>query len=162
MKKLPFFLLPLITALLAACTMDTKQAPDPSGPDPMATVRELLRLHDLLGKQPEERPHKTKNKEVSTASLEPLFVNLETYDPFLRELYVGFVVGALARYQGRLFISKHENEAAVSAGNLKVRMKLKDHRYKIDLEKTIPDAIRQRANKEKNRYQKAKNDSKLR
>jgi hypothetical protein len=141
--------------------MDTKPTPDPSGSDPIATVHQLLRLHGLLGKQPEERSHKTKNREVSMASLTPLFVNLEKHDPFLRDLYVGFVVGALARYQGKLFISKHGNEAEVRAGNLTVTMKLKDGHYKVDLEKTIPAAIKQRANREKVRYAEAQKDAKL-
>jgi hypothetical protein len=161
MKSLRFLLPPLI-ALMAACTGDPKQAPDQHGPDPMITVHELLRLHDLLGKQPEERSQKTKTKEVPTASLKPLFVNLENSDPFLRQLYVGFVVGALARYQGRLFVSKHGNRAEVSAGKLKVAMKLKDGRYKIDLEKTIPEVIRQRAKIEKTRYQEAKKSAERR
>ncbi len=141
--------------------MDAKQTSDPTHPDPTSTVDELLRLHGLLGKQPEDRSHQTKSAEIDMASLEPLFVNFKKYDPFLRDLYVGFVVGALARYQGKLFISKHENEANVKAGNLTVRMRLDNDRYKIDLEKTVPAVIKQRAAKEKTRHAKSRKKAKL-
>ena len=145
-------LLVSLIILLAACTTDSKHVPGQHDPDPMTTVRELLRQHDLLGKQPEERSEESKNKEIPTASLAPLFLDLDNTDPFLRELYVGFVVGALARYQGRLFISKHRNRAEIRAGNLTVMMMLDGDRYKIDLKKTIPDAIKERAKKEYRRY----------
>jgi hypothetical protein len=154
MKKSACFLLLLITVLSVAC-VDAKQTSDPTNPDPTITVNELLWLHGLLGKQQEDRSHQTKSIEVDMASLETLFVNLEKHDPFLRDVYVGFVVGALARYQGKLFVSKHENEADVRAGNLTVRMKLENDRYKIDLEKTIPAAIKQRAAEEKSRHAKS-------
>jgi hypothetical protein len=152
MKKSACLLLLLMTVLSVVACMDAKQTSDPTDPDPTITVNELLRLHGLLGKQPEGRSHKTKNTEIDMASLEPLFVNLEKHDPFLRDVYVGFVVGALARYQGKLFVSKHENEANVRAGNLTVRMKLENDCYKIDLEKTVPTVIKQRAAEERARY----------
>ena len=139
----------------AACTPNGDPVSAEIGPDPMTTVRELLQLHSLLGRQPEERSEKAKNKEISTASLEPLFVNLDTHDPFLRDLYIGFVVGALARNQGRLFVTKRDNRADVRAGKLTVKMVQAKDRYKIDLDKTIPPEIKKRAAEEKTRYHQA-------
>ncbi len=143
-------------ALLAiACTSSSRPTPSPSGSDPLATVRDLLRLHDLLGKQPEERSDKTRNTKVKRSALNPLFTDLEDPGPFLSDLYVGFVVGALARNQGRLFVSRQGGRAEVTAGKARIVLKLAGNRFRIVLSESIPEDIKKRAAQEKIRFDKA-------
>lgn len=119
-----------------------------ASPDPLTTVRELLRLHDLLGKQPEDRPSASRNRLVDWADLKLWIDDMDGHEPFLGNLYVGFVVGALARNQGRLFVTGTRNRVQVAAGRARVVLRLKGGRYKIVLAETIPKGIVERANLE--------------
>ncbi|MCP4599707.1 MAG: hypothetical protein GY847_04070 [Proteobacteria bacterium] len=153
---MPLGVIVTVFLLAAACSNGSKPTPYSSGPDPLATVRELLRLHDLLGKQPEDRSEETRNKEVERGALSPLFLDLDAQEPFLTNLYVGFVVGVLARNQGRLYISRRGHRVEVTAGNARIVLKLESDRFRIVLKESIPEAIKKRAAKEKARFEEAK------
>ena len=139
----------LAIAFVAGCKTGAERPAQAPGPDPMTTVRSLLSLHDLLGKQPEERGASARSKPPDPAELNRLFADYDRLDPFLGNLYVGFVTGALARNQGRLFVSRQGDRAEVSAGRLRVIMKRSEGRYRIVLEKTVPYEIKARAAREK-------------
>ncbi len=138
--------------LVMACTPNPGPPAATQGPDPLTTVRELLQLHDLVGKQPEERSVKTRKQEVDPKALSQLFYDFEADDPFLRELYIGFVIGVLARNQGRLFVSTHGNRAEIAAGKAKVLLKRDQDRYRIVLKESIPKEIVKRAKQEQARF----------
>jgi hypothetical protein len=140
----------------AACDKPRKPANEPTGPDPLATVRTLLGVHDLLGKQPEERSDETRHKEVDRKLLEPLFKDLDNGDPFISNLYVGFIVGALARNQGRLYVAKRGVRAEITAGDVRVVLLLDGDKWKIALGESIPQEIVKRAQEEKIKFDEAK------
>ncbi|MCP4675721.1 MAG: hypothetical protein GY854_09490 [Deltaproteobacteria bacterium] len=142
--------------LIAACKEGSKSAKEQTGPDPLATVRELLRLHDLVGRQPEERSDETKKKEVDRGTLGTLIADLDAEGKFISDVYVGFVVGALARNQGRLFVSRKGERAWVTAGTVKVVLKLKGGIWKIVLSETVPAEIKKRAALSKAQFDQAK------
>ncbi len=144
--------------LVVGCRTGSEPAAEEleSGPDPLGTVRDLLRAHDLLGKQPEQRTEKSKEKEVDRRALGALIVDLSDQERFLADLYVGFVVGALARNQGRLFLSRKGARAEVSAGDAKIVLVLHNGRWKIVLAESVPKEIKKRAAEEKARFDDAK------
>ena len=144
-----------IAALLALSACGDDRPPEPQGPDPLDAVREILRLHDLEGRQPEERSPQAREREVDRAALSRLVADLDARDPFLSDLYVGFVVGALARHQTRLFVSRMGNRAEVSAGDARIVLVLDGGRWKILLGDSVPDEIERRAAQEKRRYEEA-------
>ncbi len=118
---------------------------------PMATIDALLDLHGMRGRMPEERSDETRRKAVDETALKRLFLDFESEDPFLANLYVGFVVGVLARHQHMLVLTRRGNRATVHAGDLPVKMMKKNDHWLIVLKKTIPDAIRKRAEAEQQR-----------
>jgi hypothetical protein len=145
-------------ALLSCCTGPTggKDDPGEKGPDPLETARGLLALHGLSGRQPEERPEAQRDAPVPREQLARFVADLETRDPFLTDLYVGFVVGALARHQGRLFVERQGSRAVTSAGDARVVLTLTPAGWKVVLEESVPDEIKRRAAEEHARFLEAK------
>jgi len=128
-----------------------------SEPPPLDTITELLTLHDLAGRQPADRPAAVRDREVDREALSRLFTDLDAEERFLTDLYVGFVVGALAREQSRLAVgSPAGGRVVVRAGGLDVVLRLVDGRWRIVLGETIPPAIREQARAERERYEAAR------
>lgn len=144
-----------LLAVVTACGQEA--APDPAQvPDPLKTARELLSLHDVLGKQPEDRPDQSKEQQVDPQALAAVIADLDGRDPFITDLYVGFVVGALSRYQDKLVATASAGRATVVAGRARIAMKLDDRTWKIVLEESVPQEIVERAAAEKRRFDEAK------
>jgi len=137
------------------CGDDKKKEPV-EVPDPLETARDLLALHDVLGKRPDERPDEAKAQDVDRQALAALIDDLEGRDPFITDLYVGFVVGALARYQDKLVATANAGRATVVAGRARIAMKLEGEGWKIVLEESVPAEIVERAAAEKRRFDEAK------
>ncbi len=156
LSSLSFCVAVAVLLLVAACKEGSKPAKEQTGPNPLATVRELLRLHDLVGRQPEERSDETKKKEVDRSSLGTLIADLDAEDRFISDVYVGFVIGALARNQGRLFVSRKGETAYVTAGTVKVVLRLQGGIWKIVLSETIPAEIKKQAALSKAQFEQAK------
>ncbi len=126
------------------------------GEHPLQAVERLLSLHDLNGRQPEERSAKSRNREVDRGRLEALVSDLNNHDSFTSNLYVGFIVGALARYQTRLMVTQKGDHAEVMAGKVRVVMRRSDNKWRFVLSESIPEVIKQRAAEEKKRFESAK------
>ncbi|MBN2342723.1 MAG: hypothetical protein JXX29_16890 [Deltaproteobacteria bacterium] len=123
---------------------------------PAETALHLLSMHGLLGKTPGERSKAAKETLASEAELNDMFVDLNKYDKFTRELFTGIVIGAIARHQSKLLESKKKKTAIVTAGQAAIYFVLVDNTWKISLEKTIPDELKAKAKIEKARYEAAK------
>lgn len=145
-----------LVAALGACAEPPAGAPVAAGPDPLATAQGLLELHGLSGRQPEERPEDLRDAPVPRERLARFAADLDARDPFLTDLYVGFVVGALARHQGRLFIERQGNRAVISAGDARIALVLAPSGWQVVLEESVPDEIKRRAAEEHQRYIDAK------
>ncbi len=143
--------IPSLLALLLLTGCAEKAPEETTGPDPLATVESLLKLHDVWRKQPEERSSESRQRSVDNDALKELVYELEKEDPFFANLYVGFVVGALARYQTRLGVTIRGDRAEVQAGALQVVMRRVDRSWRVDLDRTIPEEIKARARAEKRR-----------
>lgn len=113
--------------------------------DAMKTIEELLILHDLKGRMPEERTDLDRRRAVDEKALGRLFVDYDSEDPFLRSLYVGFLAGALARHQHALAITRTGDRAVAHAGPVQVVMVNRQGRWLIALDKSIPGEIKTRA-----------------
>jgi hypothetical protein len=150
------FLCACVILCATGCQVDEQPKKEPAGPGPMHTVNQLLRLHDLLGRQPEERSPASRNKVVDPKALDALIFDFGDYDPFIRDLYVGFVTGALARSQGRLFVTKQGERAEVSSGRLRIKMARAGDLYQIILKESIPEEIKKRARLEKAKFDQAR------
>ncbi|MDJ0762571.1 MAG: hypothetical protein QNJ97_06235 [Myxococcota bacterium] len=142
----------LISAMFFLSCCDRSADKKTSGPSPLATLRELMRLHDLEGRQPEDRPAATRKKQVDQKALAALFLDFERQDGFLADLYVGFIVGAVARHQAHLKVRTIGNRADVTAGNVRVRLRWSGERWQIAIAESIPDEIKQRAAQLKARH----------
>ncbi|MDD5306239.1 MAG: hypothetical protein PHU25_02850 [Deltaproteobacteria bacterium] len=125
-------------------------------PSPADTARELLALHGLVGRQPEDRSEADRKRPVDRKALTALFSDYATTDPFLADLYVGFLVGALARNQGDLRVTVQGKRAVVQAGKLGVALELRERTWLISLAASVPDGIKRRALEEKVRYENAR------
>jgi hypothetical protein len=130
-----------LVASIGACS------PNPP-PRPHDTVRDLLELHGLWGKTPEDRDEAERRKPPDALRLAPLFTDIEKEDPFLANLYVGFLAGALARHQDHLVYAAEGDTVEVRAGDVRIVMHRMGDRYRIALNKSIPRLIRQRAEAE--------------
>ncbi len=148
--------IPIAFLTVMACNPTSESPLSSKGPDPLATVRKLLELHELVGRQPEERSLETRKKDVDLKALGELFEDFDGKDPFLRDVYIGFVVGVLARNQGRLFVSRQGNRAEISAGKAKVVLRRDNSQFRIVLKESVPKEIVTRANEEKDRFKEAK------
>jgi len=139
--------------LAGACS---SEPPAPSVGDPRDTALALLALHDLEGQQPEERSDESKRSEVHREALAELIGDLDSTDRFTADLYVGFIVGALARHQTRLFVSRQGSRAVVSAGKARIALRLDGAKWRIVLAESVPDEIKRRAVEAKQAYEAAK------
>ena len=135
---------------LSGCT---KRPAEPTRPSPRSFVSEVLKLHDLEGKRPEARSDASRRKEVDRAALGRLFSDYEREDPFLADLYVGFIVGSLAANQQRLQVFEQGSRAEIRAGKTKISLRLEAGRWRASLKQSIPDAIKARAKMEKLRVE---------
>jgi hypothetical protein len=120
------------------------------------TAEQLLALHHLLGRQPESLAQEEKDAPVDPKALDALILDRGAFDPFVGDLYVGFVVGALARHQGRWITTVEGGAAAIQAGDVRVQLAETGGAWKIDLAASIPGIIKQRAAEEKKSYDAAK------
>ncbi len=140
-----------VLALVGGFACSTQKAPSPGD-----TVLKLLDLHGLAGKLPEERTRESSEAEVDRAKLAALIVDLDDHDPFIADIYVGFVLGVLASHQARLFVTVEGSRAEVAAGRASVKMRLVDSSWKIVLGESVPREIKERALVEKKNYEDAK------
>jgi hypothetical protein len=146
----------LLLAICCCCACgDQSQTEVSATPDPLETARELLALHDLKGARPGDRTAEVKDKQVDRAAVAALVADFEGRDPFVTDLYVGFVVGALAQFQDRLIATARTGRATVVAGRARIAMKLDSGKWRIVLEESVPDEIKQRAAAEKQRFDEA-------
>ncbi|MBN2527792.1 MAG: hypothetical protein JXR76_15490 [Deltaproteobacteria bacterium] len=123
---------------------------------PAETTLKLLALHGLLGKNPSERSPEEKNTLVNSDELKSLFVDLDRFDKFTGELYVGIILGALARNQSQLVENRQKTTAEIIAGKATIHLDRVENVWKINLNKTIPQPMKEQAQKEKIRYEAAK------
>jgi len=93
---------------------------------------------------------------VPRAELRLLFTDLDKLDPFIGDLYVGFVVGALARYQSRLFEVRTGKTASFKAGQAVIVLEQGEGGWRISLDRSVPAPLKERAAAEKIRYENAK------
>ncbi len=138
-------------ALVGGFACSTQKAPSPGD-----TVLKLLDLHNLAGKLPEERTKENREVEVDRAKLAVLILDLDEHDPFIADIYVGFVLGVLASHQARLFVTVEGSRAEVAAGRAGIKMRLVDGNWKIVLGESVPREIKERAIVEKKNYEEAK------
>lgn len=150
----PVPLLTVLVVLALACGEEGQKSP-PDVPDPLIAARELLALHDLLGRQPDERTAESQEQEIDRAALTRLVADLEHREPFISDLYVGFVVGALARFQDRLVATVIGSRATIVAGRARIVLQLDNGKWKFVLEESVPAEIKERATAEKRRYEAA-------
>ena len=140
-----------VLALVGCFACSAEKASNPGD-----TVLKLLDLHNLAGKLPEERTKESSEAEVDRAKLAALIMDLDEHDPFIADIYVGFVLGVLARHQARLFVTVEGSRAEVTAGRAGVKMRLVDGNWKIVLGESVPREIKERAIVEKKNYEEAK------
>ena len=146
----------LWAALLLAAACQPETPPPDAVADPRETTRALLALHELEGKQPEDRSDDTKRAEVHREALSELIADLDRTDRFIADLYVGFVVGALARHQTRLFVTREGSRAVVSAGKARIVLRLAQGRWRIVLAESVPPEVKRRAVEAKRSYDQAR------
>ena len=151
MTRIPLYLIIFIAA--AAILTSCEKRPPMT---PAETALRLLSLHGMLGKSPSDRTKKDKTTLVEKEELEAYFVDLDKYDKFTGELFTGVILGALAQNQSRLQESRKETTAEVTAGKATIYFELVDNVWKINLEKTIPVEMKDKASVEKARYEAAK------
>jgi hypothetical protein len=149
----------LALCLGAACSPEKEPAGKPDEPDPRQTAERLLEMHELVGKHPEQRSEKSRSEPVPEERLRTVIADLDARDPFLSELYTGFVVGALARAQEELFVERRGAHAVVWAGRARIVMQRRNDRWKVVLDKSVPEAVKRRAAEEKRRFEQKKSDA---
>ncbi|MCK9462332.1 MAG: hypothetical protein M0R80_22125 [Proteobacteria bacterium] len=123
---------------------------------PRAAAEDLLALHGLLGRQPESFTEEERSAPVDRGAVAQLVSDLGAYDEFTGDLYVGFVVGALATQQGRWTTSMDGDRAVVAAGQARIAFVRRGGAWKVELAASVPEPIRKRAAEEKLRYEAAK------
>ena len=131
--------------LLVGCSDATRTS------GPLDAVSELLSIHGVAGKDADKRSRTARKTQVDKAVLQRLFVDYSGFEPFLADLYVGFVVGALARYQDRLVVEREGRRASVSAGRVTLAMRLGEAGWQIHLGRSIPEPVKARAKLEQAR-----------
>jgi hypothetical protein len=121
-----------------------------------AAAERLLALHGLRGRQPEDLSQAERDAPVDRAAIAALVADADAYDPFTSDLYVGFVVGALAKSQGRWTTALDGDRAVVAAGNARIAFVRRDGAWQATLGASVPDEIKKRAAEEKRRYDAAR------
>ncbi|NLN63745.1 MAG: hypothetical protein GX146_12830 [Myxococcales bacterium] len=145
----------LFLITLSACRSAPSDAPGLAS-TPTDVAWALLELHGLKGRLPEDRPRDVVDRLVPREKLQPLFLDLDEFDPFIGDLYVGVIVGALARHQDRLFASASREDATLTAGQSVIHLRKDQGGWKVHLEKSIPEEMKARAQAEKARYENAR------
>lgn len=140
----------VILCAFGACTEPVRDA---KREEPLAVVRKLLEHHGLLGKKPEDRTLRQRETPVSRSLIEPLFADLGNDDAFLEEVYIGFVVGALTRNQDNLAVEVKGNRARILAGSAAVVLVQNEGRFRIVLAESVPEEVKIRAKREKERLE---------
>ena len=152
-KRLVFLTATLISMiLLSACAKEEA----PSVPDPREAAEALLRLHGLAGRQPEDRSDEEKDTEVDRDALAALVKDMDAHDPFIADIYTGFVVGALARNQETLTAVVNGERGTIIAGKARVVLALEDGKWRFVLGDSVPPEIVERAREEKQKFEEAK------
>jgi len=141
----------LLLAAGAAC-----RGPDDEAQGPRVAAERLLALHGLLGRQPEDLTQEERDAPVDRAAIAALVDDVAAYDEFTGDLYVGFVVGALARQQGRWTTLVDGARAQIAAGSARVFLVRAGGAWKVSLAASVPDEIKRKAAGEKLRYEAAK------
>lgn len=161
-KNLAGFLPALVVgalALTAGCGTERSEqsnpASNPTQASPRVAVQDLLAAHHLLGRQPEERTQEEKKANLDEQTLSLFFADSQGFEPFIADIYRGFVLGALTRHQTHLFIDTRGEKATVRAGDVAVVMRLDNGRWKVVLKESIPSEIAKRAALEKARVEDA-------
>ena len=121
-----------------------------------AAAEKLLALHGLLGRQPEELSRAERDAPVDRKAVAGLVADVGSCDEFISDLYVGFVVGALAKHQGRWTTAMDGAQAIVAAGDARILFVREDGAWKVSLAASVPDEIKKRAAEEKQRFEAAK------
>ena len=156
MKKRSTFAAILVAPLLALAGCRGEAPREDGAAQARAAAEKLLAVHHLLGRQPESLTQEEKDTPVDPKALDALVADRGAFDPFIGDLYVGFVVGALARHQGRWVTTLEGGAAVIQAGDVRVRLVERDGAWKIDLAVSVPDVIKKRAADEKKSYEAAK------
>jgi hypothetical protein len=141
-------------AFAVACQSGGEDRADADGP--RAAAEHLLALHGLLGRKPGELTQEEKDAPVDRAAIAALVTDLGAYDVFTGDLYVGFVVGALAEQQGRWTTATDGARALIAAGGARIVFVRRGGAWKADLAASVPAEIKKRAAEEKRRYEAAK------
>jgi len=136
---------------LAACREGGAKADEP-----VVAVHKLLALHDLEGKTPRERTEESRDREVERGTLREFIADMDDHDPFIADIYLGFVLGVLSSNQSKLFVEREGARATVHAGRARVAMRLVDGEWKIVLSESVPDEIKERSAVEKKNFDEAK------
>ncbi len=132
----------LIAATITNCSFTKTEG---SVSEPLFTVEQILKLHGMHGRSAEQRPQDVRNSPIDREKLASLFIGYEKEDPFLADLYVGFVAGALAASQKNLEVFETGKKAEIKAGRLTVHMYLKNGTWKVSLAETVPNEIKIKA-----------------
>jgi hypothetical protein len=127
------------------CASSSKEAT----PEPLDSVKQILRLHGLEGRSLGNRSEAARHAAVDREKLSLLFLDYTKEDPFLANLYVGFITGVLAGNQHVLQVTQRGSRAKVLAGNLSISMHLKDGAWRVSLAESVPAAVKARAKMEK-------------
>jgi hypothetical protein len=142
----------LVAAAVAAC----RSGGEEGAQGPRAAAERLLALHGLLGRQPEALTQAEKDAPVDRKAVAGLVDDVGAFDQFTSDLYVGFVVGALAKHQGRWTTAMDGAQAIIAAGGARILFVRKDGAWRVSLAASVPDEIKKRAAEEKRRYEAAK------
>jgi hypothetical protein len=144
----------LAVALIAAGACRSGDEEGAGGP--RAIAERLLALHGLLGRQAEELSQAERDAPVDREAVAGLVDDVGAYDEFISDLYVGFVVGALAKSQGRWTTAMDGERALIAAGDARVYFVRSGGAWKVSLAASVPDVIKERAAEEKRRFEAAK------
>lgn len=140
-----------IAGLVACFGCSEQDAIEPR--TPLSTVKDLLSLHGMLGRQSHERDAKARDNPIAAERLTDLFTDYGTRERFIDDLYVGFVVGALSKFQDELVVTNNGAQTIVAAGRVRIVLKVSERGYRIDLGASVPGEIKTRAATEYRRFQ---------
>jgi hypothetical protein len=138
-----------IISILSVGGCDRFQSESTERPSPLDTANKILALHGLAGKTPEARPPQVRKTIPNPETLKQLFLDYDKEDPFLANLYVGFVVGALSVNQRNLHVFQESHRAEIKAGNARISMHLLGGAWRVSLAESVPEVIKARAKMEK-------------
>ena len=146
-KRICIGLLSMTAAALIGCGAPREDVPP--APSPMESLEALLALHGVLGRSLDERPEAFKKAPVERKALTKWVLDYTEQDPFLADLYVGFVVGVTAANQHSMEIAVRGSRAEVKTGRAKIVLYLRGNIWRVSLSESIPAEIKARAMQEK-------------